>query len=235
MGTLNPHLLAGAPDLIPGDRERLASSGPPDTGLRQPSGSGSSMTRLPAERVDETSKATSKPAPSLRAPPRQAGGEALLPAGPTASPATVSASRHPAPAGTPHGHRRTGGLRSPPMGDPGGHKNLTIRAAREEDHLSIGQPPWLDAHSQVGIERGQARACLDFGGCRRTVSAGPLQDTPCVMTCELGFETRRPRITRKCGGRAEASCYSEPSTRGRAGARARLLLARKYFTPSTVR
>ena len=43
--------------------------------------------------VDETNKATSKPAPSLPAPPRQAGGSALLRAGPTASPATVSAPR----------------------------------------------------------------------------------------------------------------------------------------------
>src|SRR5215472_3561867 len=71
----------------------LPSSGPPDTVLRLPSGSGSSMTLLPARLVDETNKATSKPAPSLPAPPRQAGGSALLRAGPTASPATVSAPR----------------------------------------------------------------------------------------------------------------------------------------------
>src|ERR1700733_720655 len=69
----------------------LPSSGPPATVLRLPSGSGSSMTLLPALPVDETNKATSKPAPSLPAPPRQAGGSALLRAGPTASPATVSA------------------------------------------------------------------------------------------------------------------------------------------------
>src|SRR5215472_8856506 len=69
------------------------SSGPPDTVLRPPSGLSSSMTLLPAALVDETNKATSKPAPSLPAPPRQAGGSALLRAGPTASPATVSAPR----------------------------------------------------------------------------------------------------------------------------------------------
>jgi len=51
------------------------------------------MSLLPATPVDETNKATSKPAPSLPAPPRQAGGSALLRAGPTASPATVSAPR----------------------------------------------------------------------------------------------------------------------------------------------
>src|SRR6266700_3953379 len=66
------------------------SSGPPDTVLRLPSGSGSAMTLLPAMLVDETNKATSKPAPSLPAPPRQAGGSPLLRAGPTARPATVS-------------------------------------------------------------------------------------------------------------------------------------------------
>src|SRR5215471_10645584 len=68
----------------------LPSSGPPDTVLRPPSGLSSSMTLPPAPLVDETNKATSKPAPSLPAPPRQAGGSPLLRAGPTASPATVS-------------------------------------------------------------------------------------------------------------------------------------------------
>src|SRR5215471_12210756 len=86
-------------------------SGPPDTSLRPPSGLSSSMTLLPARLVDETNKATSKPAPSLPAPPRQAGGSALLRAGPTASPATVSAPRAtPALAGIP--------LAAPPRGQP---------------------------------------------------------------------------------------------------------------------
>ena len=89
-----PHLLPGAPDLIPGDRERLPVQRPPGhRPARLPSGLSSSMTLLPAPLVDETNKATSKPAPSLPAPPRQAGGSALLRAGPTASPATVSAPR----------------------------------------------------------------------------------------------------------------------------------------------
>src|SRR5215472_10778463 len=83
----------------------LPSSGPPDTDLRPPSGSGSSTTLLPAQLVDDTNTATSKPAPSLPAPPRQAGGSALLRAGPTASPATVSA---------PHATRRLRASLSPP-------------------------------------------------------------------------------------------------------------------------
>src|SRR5215469_2954127 len=85
------------------------SSGPPDTVLRLPSGSGSSMTLLPAMLVDETNKATSKPAPSLPAPPRQAGGSALLRAGPTASPATVSAPHAPSACEHPSRRPRQGG------------------------------------------------------------------------------------------------------------------------------
>src|SRR5215831_14343513 len=96
----------------------LPSSGPPDTGLRPPSGLSSSMTLLPAVLVDETNKATSKPAPSLPAPPRQAGGSALLRAGPTASPATVSA---------PHATRRLRASLSPP---PRG------------SHIRAGPPPF---------------------------------------------------------------------------------------------
>src|SRR6516164_1834070 len=86
----------------------LPSSGPPATVLRcLPSGLSSSMTLLPAQLVDETNKATSKPAPSLPAPPRQAGGSALLRAGPTASPATVSPLALPGACG--HPSRPTGG------------------------------------------------------------------------------------------------------------------------------
>ena len=43
-----PHLLPGAPDLVPGHRERPAVQGPPDTVRRLPSGLSSSMTLLPA-------------------------------------------------------------------------------------------------------------------------------------------------------------------------------------------
>src|SRR5580692_7676060 len=95
------------------------SSGPPATLLRcLPTGSGPSMTLLPAVLVDETNKATSKPAPSLPAPPRQAGGSALLRAGPTASPATVSAPRASCARGHPSRRpARGGGVRagSPPF------------------------------------------------------------------------------------------------------------------------
>ena len=80
----------GAPFSLHLDRERLPVQRPPDTVLRLPSGLSSSMMLLPAALVDETNKATSKPAPSLPTPPRQAGGSALLRARPTASPATVS-------------------------------------------------------------------------------------------------------------------------------------------------
>src|SRR5215470_14315962 len=105
----------------------LPSSGPPDTVLRLPSGSGSSMTLLPARLVDETNKATSKPAPSLPAPPRQAGGSALLRAGPTASPATVSA---------PHATRRLRASLSPPP--------------RGSSHIRAGPPPFhTDAADQA--------------------------------------------------------------------------------------
>jgi hypothetical protein len=48
-----------------------------------------------------------------------------------------------------------GGLRSPPEGrSRGATKPLIIHTARQEDHLSIGQPPCLDAHSQVGFYPG---------------------------------------------------------------------------------
>src|ERR1700733_14051598 len=87
----------------------LPSSGPPDTVLRPASGLSSSMTLLPERLVDETNKATSKPAPSPPAPPRQAGGSALLRAGPTASPATVSAPR-------------ASGARGPPSRRPPGEQ-----------------------------------------------------------------------------------------------------------------
>ena len=95
-----PHLPPGPPTSYPLTAHGFPSSGPPDTVLRLTSGLSSSMTLLPAMLVDETNKAT-RPAPSLPAPPRQAGGSALLRAGPTASPATVFALAHPALAGIP--------------------------------------------------------------------------------------------------------------------------------------
>src|SRR5262249_64760 len=82
----------------------LPSSGPPATVLRLPSGSGPSMTLLPAVLVDETNKATRKPAPSLPPPPPHPPPPPLPPGhvSPPPPPPALAALPPPPPAGQPY-------------------------------------------------------------------------------------------------------------------------------------